>query len=762
MSDYLTRNLETGTLKTLKDMGDGTYAEVIATGGQVVQAVPDFRDANDLLATYDNFSEVNWAGGDFVTLTKYSNGQAVTALSCNPIMPGESRVWLNVPVHQPAALEVEASVIRNRQQFATFTLFSNGLDDAPAPVPSPINITSIYQSNADNGAAYSAVAGTICTIVLETALPDYPSADAVYLSDWVNITGLVDTRLNYQNCAIKFISADRKTITFGFADEAALPSLAIAAITPTLGDAKVNFYNNMGGAAEGFGLRFTGTTATSAAIVSLFGNGDAQVSGTLFGDHRITIATTVPTYNNGVMGNVDLKASSRYRLEGRPSDCSVLDKAIESPTTSWTTRLSRTAVKPSIHLPLYPRFRVYQPVGMSRPVGEITTISKAGSTTWTVTTRNAHNLITGNYVTIKGNRDQTNFAAFATPVAVTVTGANTFTLIGTTGTATGYGGSVCLINGGSDQPGIIGQAISSIAQYSVNTDWLSVVGNTTWSGVSIGDYIHIYGAAIDLTGADAAIDGAWEVASLATSTMLLKPITSVLGVRVSPTTPALGTTPVNAGGSVILRTTARMHDLMLEDWSETKVMIDGQGTARVDKAMPVAVLSMPNTTVTLTSTTVAGTVAVDAAIGNPVTAGLRASNANITAMSASGDNVGWLGTMIGAGIVRPYSLPEADWTYTGTLTTNADTAAKAAAGAGIKNYCTAIQVQNTHATVATTFIIKDGTTARFTINLPAAMTMPVDIEFPTPIPTAANAVLNVACGTTGANVLVNAQGYFAP
>lgn len=752
----------------LTDTGTGRVSLWKATDGaahvkasaDVVQVVPDFRDAADLLATYDNFSEVNWAGGDFVTLTKYSNGQAVTALSCNPIMPGESRVWLNVPVHQPAALEVEASVIRNRQQFATLTLFSNGVDATPAPVPDPVNIVSIYQSSADAGVAYNAVAGTICTVVLETALPDYPNEAAVYLSDWINITGLVDTRLNYQNCTIKFISADRKTITFGFADEAALPSLAIPVVTPTLGEAKVNFYNNLAGAAEGFGLRFTGTTATSAAIVSVFGNGDAQVTGTLFGDHRLTVATTVPQYLNGVMGNVELKASSRYRLEARPGDCSVLDKAIESPTTTWTARVSRTAVKPSVHLPLYPRFRVYQPVGMSRPVGEIVSISKAGGTTWTVTTRNPHNLINGNYVTIKGNRDQTNFAAFATPAAVTVTGANTFTLVGTTGTATGWGGSVCLINGNQDQPGIIGQAISTVAQLTGQTDWLSIVGNTTWSGLNIGDYIHIHGAAADLTGADLAIDGAWEVASLATSTMILKPINSVLGARVSPVTPAIGTTPVNAGGSVILRTTARVHDLMLEDWSETKVMIDGQGTARVDKAVPSVIVNVP--AVTLTSTAVAGTVAQDAAIGNPITAGVRASNANVTAMSATGDSVAWLGTMIGAGIVRPYSLPEADWTYTGTLTTNADTAAKAAAGAGIKNYCTAIQVQNTHATVATTFIIKDGTTARFTINLPAVMTMPVTLFFPTPIPTAANAVMNVACGTTGANVLVNMQGYFAP
>lgn len=725
----------------------------VVNGGAVTQVIPDFRNASDLLATYDNFSEVDWVNGDFVTLTKYSNGQAVTALSANPLIPGESRVWLNVPVHQPAALEVEASVIRNRQQFATLTLFSDGDDGVPAPVPAPINILTISQSSATAGTAYTAVAGTTVTLTLETALPEYPSDAAVYLSDWINIAGLTDSRLNYQNCTINFISADRKTLTFAFSDEAALPSLAIPVVSPALGSAKVHFYNNLAGAAEGFGLRFTGTTATSAAIVSVFGNGDAQVSGTLFGDHRITVASTVPQYLNGAMGNVELKATSRYRLEGRPGDASVLDKPIENAATVWTARVSRTAVKPSVHLPLYPRFRVYQPVGMSRPTDKITAISKAGSTTWTVTHTGVTTYVVGNVVGIYGVRDITNFPQTVTNVA-SIISPTQFTIVGSTGTATSYGGTVSIINGGAAQPGIIAQHAQTVAQVVGQTEWLSVVGNTTWAGVSIGDYVNLHGVR-DAAGVDLALDGAWEVANVLTVTLLLKPITSVLGTRVSPVMPAIGTTPVNCGGSVLLRTTARMHDLMLEDWTETKVMIDGQGTIRSDKALPVSVVNTA-------SSVVSGTTAQDSAAPNPVAIGGRAANANQTAMSAAGDLVHTTHTMIGALVNRPFSIPEADWSYTGTLTTNADTAMRAAAGAGVKNYLTAIQVQNTHASVATTLIIKDGTTARHTINLPAVMAAPVSIEFPTPLQTAANAILNVACGTTGANVLVNAQGYFAP
>lgn len=722
----------------------------LSTSSEVVQAVPDFHTTDDLLTAYGNFSEVN--GKDFVTRVSFSNGQAVIALSADPINPGESRVMMNVPVTQPCALEVEASVIRNRQQFATMTLFSNGEDGVPVPVPDPINIVSIYQSSADAGAAYNATAGTIVTVVLETALPAYPSDAAVYLSDWIHINGLVDNRLNYQNACIKFISADRKTITFGFADEAALPPLAIATITPPLGTAKVHFYNNMGGAAEGFGIRFTGTTTTSAAIVSVFGNGDAQVSGTLFGDQRVTIASSAPQYLNGVMGNVELKATSRYRLEGRPSEALVMDKPIDSHNAAWTARIGRTAVKPAVNLPLYPRLNIYQPVGMSRPVASIKSISKSGTTTATVTTEYPHGLTTGNYVNIKGVRDQINFAAMTTPAAVTVTGANTFTVvIGSAVTATSRGGSVILVNGGSDQPGIIGQVVSSMANYTVNPDWIVVTGNTTWSGLSVGDYINIHGNHDDTTGANVGATGAWEVANISTTQLIIKPIYDIFGVRKSPVTPALAGT-VNCGGTVILRTTARVHDLMLEEWSESKVIVDGAGTTRIDKSIPVQLVA----TATVQGNTQNDGALAGTSLGFPAL--FRAQTANPTSVSASGDAVFQLATMVGAAIQRPYSIPEVDWNYTGALTLTTDVAVKAAAGAGLKNHVTMLQATNTGAS-ANDVIVKDGTTARIQVTIPAGQS--VVLPLPTGLQLTANTALNVALSAAG-TVRVNLLGYTAP
>lgn len=102
----------------------------------------------------------------------------------------------------------------------------------------------------------------------------------------------------------------------------------------------------------------------------------------------------------------------------------------------------------------------------------------------------------------------------------------------------------------------------------------------------------------------------------------------------------------------------------------------------------------------------------------------------------------------------------ATWDYNGTVTVTTDTAIKAAAGAGLRNCITSLQLQNTGA-AATTFVVKDGATVKWQCQLPAAMALPVDMEFITPIKSSANTALNIACGTAS-SVFVNAQGYVSP
>lgn len=162
--------------------------------------------------------------------------------------------------------------------------------------------------------------------------------------------------------------------------------------------------------------------------------------------------------------------------------------------------------------------------------------------------------------------------------------------------------------------------------------------------------------------------------------------------------------------------------------------------------------------------TMAGTAAHDAAIsGNPVRMGARAISANYAAV-ANGDVADTTCTLVGAQIVKPYSIPEADWQFAaaaGGIVNTTDVVARAAGAAGIRNYVTGIQLRNVSA-VSTEFVIKDGATVIWRTFLTANNSTPNDIEFPTPLKGTAATALNIACVTTGAAVFANLQGYQAP
>jgi hypothetical protein len=112
--------------------------------------------------------------------------------------------------------------------------------------------------------------------------------------------------------------------------------------------------------------------------------------------------------------------------------------------------------------------------------------------------------------------------------------------------------------------------------------------------------------------------------------------------------------------------------------------------------------------------------------------------------------------------IKPYGDVLNDWAYTtgatALTTTTTAAAAKAAGAAGIRNYVTGIQAQNTSAT-ATTLLILDGATNLLVFNLPASMTVPAVMDFPTPLHGTAATALNYNFGTAAATVFLNIQGY---
>ena len=158
-----------------------------------------------------------------------------------------------------------------------------------------------------------------------------------------------------------------------------------------------------------------------------------------------------------------------------------------------------------------------------------------------------------------------------------------------------------------------------------------------------------------------------------------------------------------------------------------------------------------------------GPVGHDAVLsGNPFRVAGRAATANFTPV-ATGDVCDIASTVVGAAIQKPFSIPEAEWSFpapAGGIITAADVLARAAGAAGIRNYVTGMDISNNSA-VPTEFVIKDGAAIIHRVMCPANMPV-TDLVFPNPLKGTAATALNVACITGGAAVYVNLQGYSAP
>jgi len=468
----------------------------------------------------------------------------------------------------------------------------------------------------------------------------------------------------------------------------------------------------LGRARNGVSQIFENATATNASFHFRAESGDALPSGTVVGNHSVTVATTAPIQ---LAGNAAYTYSwaptSEYRLFLQADRTQFADSAVDA-TAQTASRALRTQVCPSPSETYRLRLKAVNAKSLTVPNAQIVSAVKTGTTTATITTDVSHGLLPGDLVTVYGIRAQgaaefPNLTA-ATAVA-TVPSATSFTIvIGTAGTITSYGGFVARVNGGN-LPSALGAA-AQVAQNATlttladGTRQLTLTGSASWAApiASVGDMVELVGCRDNTTGATLSVDGPWKIASISTTILVL-----VLPFPGQRTLPADFAT-TNCGGAVIRRTCLRVSFVRVFDYERQRVETLPRPSGDVAAAAPVVVQSG---TLSVSSAAAAGTVAIDAAIGNPVTAGLRASNVNISAMSAAGDSVAWMGTMIGAGIVKPYSLPETDWqtpaNIGGLVNTATPLQIKEAAGASIRNYVTGIDIYAEALTNATDFRIRE-------------------------------------------------------
>jgi hypothetical protein len=156
---------------------------------------------------------------------------------------------------------------------------------------------------------------------------------------------------------------------------------------------------------------------------------------------------------------------------------------------------------------------------------------------------------------------------------------------------------------------------------------------------------------------------------------------------------------------------------------------------------------------------VGGNIAEDtAATSNPLICGGVVRTALPASTVVAGDAIRGTYSQSGQLITKQNAPGDLDFYVNATVTTNTQTALRAAQASPIRQNVTGLTFQNTNAT-ATTLTIQDGSTTLVTFSVPASMTLPVQLNFPTPLRGTAATALNYTAGTTGANILLNVIGF---
>lgn len=154
--------------------------------------------------------------------------------------------------------------------------------------------------------------------------------------------------------------------------------------------------------------------------------------------------------------------------------------------------------------------------------------------------------------------------------------------------------------------------------------------------------------------------------------------------------------------------------------------------------------------------------------GNPVRVAGRAVTSNYTGVT-TGQTADFITTLVGSQIHKPFSIPEADWTYaaaSGGITNSTTAVTLVSATAANRNYLTGFQLSATALGTATEVVIRDGAngTVIWRGSLTTAGIAPMSFVFQTPIKSSVNTLLEFATltATVTGSVYINAQGYIAP
>lgn len=690
-----------------------------------------FREAFE---AYDLINGDRWtqhlASGDIITLDGNAAAASYLSISKDPLSANTvSRIETVRTFGMPfdAALGLHMSQRTLGQEFSVEFVS----DEAPLPTPADLAISSISQ------------AASVLTV--NTTLPHNLRPGMS-----IGIRDCADSRFNYPALVVATTPTPSQfTVTAGPAGT--IPSVTAGPFTSGF----VFQRSRLGFAPNGTSMIFENATATNASFYVRSESGDALPSGTLAGNHAATILSTASVHAINAALTYSFQPTNEFRLSQFINGIQWSDAIIDT-LTAANNRYKRTQVVPDTGYAYRLRIRATNNASLTRPIAQIVSAAKTGTTTATITTDVPPGLTITDQINVVGIRDTVNFPnlAVATAVASIVSPTQFTVVFGGAVTATSFGGFVSRVNGGQNQQGFVSNGIAQSVVRTANV--LTVTCAAAVGAVLIGDYVNLIGCRNNTDGASLGIDGAYRVRDIQTTNIFLEPIGN------TPTGADIVST--NCGGHLIRRTCLRISFVRILDFERQRVELLPRPAGDISESASVNVQNVPAvtvnsgtvTTVTTLSALTGGGAAEDAAAGaNPVVIGGVVRTAITPNTLVAGDAVRATFAGSGAQAVKPFAVPEAGWNASLALTTTTAAPIQAAAGAGLKRHITALQAINTGAAVVD-LIILDAAVERWRLPLP--INVPISVEFPTELVTTANAALNANLSAAG-TVRLNAQGY---
>lgn len=690
--------------------------------------ITKFREAFETYVPGERWTEV-LASGDIIQVDGNTIGSSYLVISKDPLSGnGPSSIDTNSTFEMPAEWSVGASLSQRTlgQEFAIEFIS----DETPLPADPDVAISSISQATT--------------TLSVTTLTPHGLKPGMRF-----GVRDCNDSRMNYSALVVA-TAPTPTTLTATAGPGGTIPSVTAGPFAT----GSIYARPSMSRAPNGSSEIFENATATNASFYVRSASGDVLPSGTAVGNQSVTVGSTASVQPINSPAVYAFQPTTEFRENVFADGVQWTDVPVDSLAVS-NNRVKRTQIVPDNTQRYKMKLKATNLPSFTRPVAQIVSVSKTGTTTATVTTDVPHGLTTADFVNTYGVRDTTNFANLTTATAVaSIVNATTFTVVwGSAVTATSYGGYVSRVNGGQTQQGASAQVLQSASRTS---NIVTIIGSAAWAGFLIGDYINLVGVRDIVSGASLGIDGSYRVRDIATTTAVLEPIGS------TPTGTDIVST--NCGGGVIKRTDFRISYVRVFDFERLRVEALPRPTGDESTTFPVRVQNALTVSATNLQTNVAqvggATLAAEdaAASTTPLINGGVARTAATPTTIVAGDAIRDTHALSGAKVIRPYAVPETTFNASLALTAATAVAIQAAAGTGLKRFLTALQAINTGAAVVD-LIILDGVTERWRLPLP--INVPVIIEFPVELLVTANTALNANLSAVG-TVRANFQGYTAP